>query len=474
MFAFPAIGWWRFNLNPIFAFWFAYIVTRPLGASFADWFSKPTYGPVWVLATAPSSLIEFALFVALVAWVTITARRAAATACTRTRTYAEPAARAALGARAEAESRSCQRGLPPWRRRCRRRTTPPQWTPHRSDERSPRRGADAVALPSPLGDRRFAARPRAILDVRSRSDRGRELCRARDPGAASSSRHVVFCFVLCAPLHRAAGAAVALLRADRPDRARAVADLHAAARRRRGARRAVLAGARRTADRDHRRRGRHRGRRGDGRARWSPTDVAKFWVGITGARRRRAVLGVSIRQRRALIASLQERAARLEFERDQEGRLAAAAERARIAREMHDIVSHNLTVMIGLADGATYALRSAPEAAGSAMQRVSATGRQALGEMRRLLGVLRDEPSRRAVRASARARPARRAPGQGRGRGHPGLDRDRRRSSRALGRRPAGGLPGRPGGADEHAQARRAAGDRPPGAAIAGGRVELR
>jgi signal transduction histidine kinase len=105
------------------------------------------------------------------------------------------------------------------------------------------------------------------------------------------------------------------------------------------------------------------------------------------------VLGVSIRQRRALLASLQERAARLEFERDQEGRLGAAAERARIAREMHDIVSHNLTVMIGLADGATYALQSSPEAAGSAMQRVSATGRQALGEMRRLLGVLRDDAS---------------------------------------------------------------------------------
>ena len=60
---------------------------------------------------------------------------------------------------------------------------------------------------------------------------------------------------------------------------------------------------------------------------------------------------------------------------------------------MHDIVSHNLTVMIGLADGASYALQSSPEAAGSAMQRVSATGRQALGEMRRLLGVLRDDAS---------------------------------------------------------------------------------
>ncbi len=128
-------------------------------------------------------------------------------------------------------------------------------------------------------------------------------------------------------------------------------------------------------------------------ARWSPTDVTKYWIGLTALGVASAVLAISIRERRALLATLEERAARLEFERDQEGRLGAAAERARIAREMHDIVSHNLTVMIGLADGATYALQASPDTAASAMQRVSATGRQALGEMRRLLGVLRDEPS---------------------------------------------------------------------------------
>ncbi|HTU28710.1 MAG TPA: histidine kinase [Solirubrobacteraceae bacterium] len=126
--------------------------------------------------------------------------------------------------------------------------------------------------------------------------------------------------------------------------------------------------------------------------RWAPDQPAKVWVGITGLGVAAGGLGVSIRQRRALIASLRERAARLEFERDQEGRLAAAAERARIAREMHDIVSHNLTVMIGLADGASYALGASPDTSLSAMERVSQTGRQALGEMRRLLGVLRDEP----------------------------------------------------------------------------------
>src|SRR5665213_1664593 len=86
--------------------------------------------------------------------------------------------------------------------------------------------------------------------------------------------------------------------------------------------------------------------------RWSPSEPLKVWVGLTGLATAAAVLGVSIRQRRALLASLEEKAARLEFERDQEGRLGAAAERARIAREMHDIVAHNLTVMIALADGA--------------------------------------------------------------------------------------------------------------------------
>jgi signal transduction histidine kinase len=58
---------------------------------------------------------------------------------------------------------------------------------------------------------------------------------------------------------------------------------------------------------------------------------------------------------------------------------------------MHDIVSHNLTVMISLADGAAYAMDASPEQALPAMQRVSSTGRQALVEMRRLLGVFRDD-----------------------------------------------------------------------------------
>ena len=125
--------------------------------------------------------------------------------------------------------------------------------------------------------------------------------------------------------------------------------------------------------------------------RWSPDQPLKVWVGLSGLCVAAGGLGVSARQRRALVASMRERTTRLELERDQEGRLGAAAERARIAREMHDIVSHNLTVMIGLADGAAYALGDAPDTSLTAMQRVSGTGREALEEMRRLLGVLREE-----------------------------------------------------------------------------------
>ena len=124
--------------------------------------------------------------------------------------------------------------------------------------------------------------------------------------------------------------------------------------------------------------------------RWSPDRPVKVWVGLTGLSVAAGGLGVAIRQRRALVTSMQERAARLERQRDQEGRLGAAAERARIAREMHDIVSHNLTVMIGLADGAVYALKGAPETSLAAMERVAGTGREALDEMRRLLGVLHE------------------------------------------------------------------------------------
>ncbi len=101
------------------------------------------------------------------------------------------------------------------------------------------------------------------------------------------------------------------------------------------------------------------------------------------------VLGDSIRTRRAYYAQLEERAARLEREREAQSKVAVAAERARIARELHDVVAHNVSVMVVQADGAAYVMDASPEQARQALETISSTGRQALAEMRRLLGVLR-------------------------------------------------------------------------------------
>ncbi|MCU1656855.1 MAG: integral rane sensor signal transduction histidine kinase [Pseudonocardiales bacterium] len=115
-----------------------------------------------------------------------------------------------------------------------------------------------------------------------------------------------------------------------------------------------------------------------------------FVSGLVGAA---LGLGLYTTTRRAYLAELQERALRLEYERDQQGELAAAAERARIAREMHDIVAHHLTVMVALSDGAVAATAASPERGIEVMRTVSATGRRALIDTRRLLGVLRQGSS---------------------------------------------------------------------------------
>ena len=91
---------------------------------------------------------------------------------------------------------------------------------------------------------------------------------------------------------------------------------------------------------------------------------------------------------------MDERARRLEIERDQQAEIAAAAERTRIARELHDIVSHSLSVVITLADAAAIVGRADPDRGVEAMTEVSEVGRRALADMRAMLGVLRtDEPS---------------------------------------------------------------------------------
>jgi signal transduction histidine kinase len=106
-------------------------------------------------------------------------------------------------------------------------------------------------------------------------------------------------------------------------------------------------------------------------------------------------VGTTVQTRRAYLGALVDRAARAERERDQQARLAATAERARIARELHDIVAHSLTVVVTLAEAATAASSTDPPAARQAMEQVATTGRDALGEMRRLLGVLRTDPEGR-------------------------------------------------------------------------------
>ena len=125
---------------------------------------------------------------------------------------------------------------------------------------------------------------------------------------------------------------------------------------------------------------------------WAEQGRLSGIVFLSGMATAAFVLGRNVRTRRAYLASLEDRARRAEHERDQQAQLSAAAERARIAREMHDIVTHNLSVMIALADGAAFAARGNPLAAEGAARQVSATGRQALTEMHRLLGVLRDSP----------------------------------------------------------------------------------
>lgn len=103
------------------------------------------------------------------------------------------------------------------------------------------------------------------------------------------------------------------------------------------------------------------------------------------------VLGDSMRYRRAYYLDLEDKARRLERERDQQAQIGAAAERARIARELHDVVAHHVSVMVVQAEGASYALDTSPETTRRALGTIAETGRSALSEMRRLIGVLRSE-----------------------------------------------------------------------------------
>ncbi|WP_143342804.1 sensor histidine kinase, partial [Crossiella equi] len=101
------------------------------------------------------------------------------------------------------------------------------------------------------------------------------------------------------------------------------------------------------------------------------------------------LLGEIVAARRALNEEAVQRLLMLELERDQQAKIAVAKERTRIARELHDVVAHAVSVIVVQADGAGYMLKDKPELAERSLKTISATGRQALNELRRLLGVLR-------------------------------------------------------------------------------------
>lgn len=103
------------------------------------------------------------------------------------------------------------------------------------------------------------------------------------------------------------------------------------------------------------------------------------------------LIGDNLKTRRAYVESLRDRAERAEQNREEDALRAVVVERARISRELHDVVAHSMSVMIVQAGAARRVLPGDPARAGAALSEIEATGRQAMTEMRRLLGVLRDD-----------------------------------------------------------------------------------
>ena len=104
------------------------------------------------------------------------------------------------------------------------------------------------------------------------------------------------------------------------------------------------------------------------------------------------LVGFNARNTRLRLEALKARSARMALASEQTALLAAAEERSRIAREMHDVVAHSLAVMITMADGAAAAVERNPAMAKEALGMLAETGRSALADTRRLVGVLRDDP----------------------------------------------------------------------------------
>ena len=103
-------------------------------------------------------------------------------------------------------------------------------------------------------------------------------------------------------------------------------------------------------------------------------------------------IGLTLQSRARYLAAVVERAEQAERAADQQAALAAADERARIARDLHDVVAHGLSVIVVQADGARYAAAADPAAVTPALETIATTGRTALSDMRRMLGLLRAQP----------------------------------------------------------------------------------
>jgi signal transduction histidine kinase len=103
------------------------------------------------------------------------------------------------------------------------------------------------------------------------------------------------------------------------------------------------------------------------------------------------VVGRTFRRRQLLAAQLGDRLTSVERDRDADARRAVAEERARIARELHDVIAHSVSVMVVQAGAGERVLAEDPQAARDSFRSIRETGGQTLIEMRRLLGLLRDE-----------------------------------------------------------------------------------
>ncbi|MEU4306377.1 MULTISPECIES: sensor histidine kinase [Streptomyces] len=118
-----------------------------------------------------------------------------------------------------------------------------------------------------------------------------------------------------------------------------------------------------------------------------PFEYAFQLLSLVGA----YALGVLARTQRAYTAALEDRARRLERERAADTARATARERARIARDMHDVLAHAVSLMVVQAEAGPVVVRSDPARAEAAFDAIASTGRDAMTQLRRILGVLEDE-----------------------------------------------------------------------------------